>query len=243
MLTTLAVFTSCRVKERLNVFEGGPRVTDVRQHNGFEEIEIKGSPTVYYTQADSFSVRVTGPQNYVDDILTEINGKTLVVRNRGKISVVNISFEGEDEVAVYVTSPDLVSLRLNGSGDFVSKRLIDSDNMDIVLRGSGDIDIDSLICDRCQVELVGSGDIDVNRLEAQRVSASLIGSGDIDLKLKKVQNTKLSLKGSGDIDAHFAEGCGTVDCELRGSGDISIKGPVGKVNSHKFGSGDINVQP
>ena len=32
-----------------------------RDIRGFEKIEVIGSPTVYYTQADSFSVRVKGP--------------------------------------------------------------------------------------------------------------------------------------------------------------------------------------
>ena len=119
-------------------------VTEDRLIKGFEEVEVVGSPNVYYTQADSFSVRVKGPDNFVDNILTEKNGKTLTVRNKGKWGVVNISFSDEDELAVYVTSPDLVAVRVNGSGDFISTDLIDTDNMNIALRGSGDINIRNL---------------------------------------------------------------------------------------------------
>ena len=216
-------------------------VTEDRLIKGFEEVEVVGSPNVYYTQADSFSVRVKGPDNFVDNILTEKNGKTLTVRNKGKWGVVNISFSDEDELAVYVTSPDLVAVRVNGSGDFISTDLIDTDNMNITLRGSGDINIDKLLCDRCDVELIGSGDIDLPEVEAKETSAVLVGSGDIKMGLSKVADTRLSLKGSGDIKVDFSEGCHSVDCTVNGSGDIGLSGKIGHFRGEKHGSGDIDI--
>ena len=216
-------------------------VTEDRLIKGFEEVEVVGSPNVYYTQADSFSVRVKGPDNFVDNILTEKNGKTLTVRNKGKWGVVNISFRDEDELAVYVTSPDLVAVRVNGSGDFISTDLIDTDNMNITLRGSGDINIDKLLCDRCDVELIGSGDIDLPEVEAKETSAVLVGSGDIKMGLSKVADTRLSLKGSGDIKVDFSEGCRSVDCTVNGSGDIGLSGKIGHFRGEKHGSGDIDI--
>lgn len=216
-------------------------VTEDRLIKGFEEVEVVGSPNVYYTQADSFSVRVKGPDNFVDNILTEKNGKTLTVRNKGKWGVVNISFSDEDELAVYVTSPDLVAVRVNGSGEFISTDLIDTDNMNITLRGSGDINIDKLLCDRCDVELIGSGDIDLPEVEAKETSAVLVGSGDIKMGLSKVADTRLSLKGSGDIKVDFSEGCRSVDCTVNGSGDIGLSGKIGHFRGEKHGSGDIDI--
>jgi len=216
-------------------------VTEDRFIKGFEEVEVVGSPNVYYTQADSFSVRVKGPDNFVDNILTEKNGKTLTIRNKGKWGLVNISFNGEDELAVYVTSPDLVAVRVNGSGDFISTNLIDTDNMNITLRGSGDINIDSLLCDRCDIELIGSGDVALPDMEAKETSAVLIGSGDIKMGLSKVADTNLSLKGSGDIKVVFSKGCRSVDCMLNGSGDISLTGKIEHFNGEKHGSGDIDI--
>ena len=233
--------TSCMSEWRTKtILSDGPQVTETRPLKGFEEIEINGSPRVCYTQADSFSVRVKGTREAVDNILTDVQGKTLSIRNRGKINLINVSFGDDDGLTVYVTSPDLTSILLNGSGDFVSDGKIDTDRMDIVLRGSGDIDVKDIICDRCEVELIGSGDVNVSHLDAVDASASLVGSGDLDLGLLRVKDTWLSLKGSGDIDADFREDCGAVECELRGSGDISLKGTVRKFSHHKSGSGDID---
>lgn len=241
-LTMSMGLTSCMSECRsISVFDDGPRLTESRPLKGFEEIEINGSPRVCYNQADTFSVRVKGTKSSVENIITDVVDKTLTIRNRGKISLVNISLSDDDALTVYVTSPDLTAIRLNGSGDFASDGKIDTDHIDIVLRGSGDIDVKDIICDRCDVELIGSGDLNVSNLEAIKASASLIGSGDISLGLSRVKDTSLSLKGSGDINADFKEGCGALECELRGSGDISLKGSVRKFDSHKSGSGDISI--
>lgn len=241
LLTTAVTMTSCVSSCNTNTLFGDKCIVEWRSLKGFEEIEISGSPTVYYIQADSFSVKVKGTEGQVENIITETNGKTLVIRNKGKFGMFNVQLGEDGELAVYVTSPDLTSISLNGSGDFISRQRIDTDDMDVTLRGSGDIQVDDLICDRCHVELIGSGDIDLTSVEAQEASAVLIGSGDIDLCLQKVDDTRLSLKGSGDITVEFNKDCGSVDCDLRGSGDITLEGEVKKFSQYKSGSGDIDV--
>ena len=171
----------------------------------------------------------------------EVSDGKLTIRNRGKIGIFNISVGDDDQTAVYVTSPDLTRVQLNGSGDFISNGRIDTDRAIFVLRGSGDIDVEDIICDECEVELVGSGDFDINRLEAKDVSVSLIGSGDIEVNLCNVETTSIALKGSGDIKTTVQDACRKVDCELDGSGDIKLSGEVVHLNRHKVGTGDIDT--
>ena len=243
LLTLLAamMMSSCsnwNISSNLTV-DDGPMISETRNITAFEEIEINGSPTIYFTQADTFSVKVKGPKNMVENIITEKEGDALVIRNRGKVGVFNISFDDND-LGVYVTAPDMIGVRLNGSGDFISEKRIDTDNIRIVLRGSGDIDIKDLICDHCSIDLIGSGDLHVARLEAHEVESTLIGSGDVGLDLWNVTDTRLLLKGSGDIDVNFNKGCRFVNCELHGSGDISLKGQVERFSQKTHGSGDVD---
>ena len=240
MMAMAVLVTSCARCSDNMVFDKNT-ITENRQLKGFEEIEINGSPTVYYTQGKSFSVTVKGPESRVKNILTEMNGKTLSIRNKGKMGLFNIQLGDEGEIAVYVTSPDLTGIRLNGSGDFISEKRIDTDEIDIMLRGSGDIEVNDLICDRCDVELIGSGDIELENVDTKELSASLVGSGDISFEVKNAADTRLALKGSGDIDATFRDNCDAVECELRGSGDISLKGEVRRFSKEKSGSGDVSV--
>ena len=243
MAQTIVSCVSCVSCGRngMEVFDGGPEVTQVRPLKFFDKIEIFGSPTVCYSQSDSFSVKVEGPERLVDDIITKVEGGTLSIRNKGKIGMVNINFGNMGDVVVYVKSPDLVSVSLNGSGDFISKNRIDTDEMRVVLRGSGDMTFNDILCDHCTTELTGSGDIDVQRLESITSSVTLIGSGDVDVFQWNVRETDITLRGSGDIAVRFDGDCKKVDCQLVGSGDISLRGKVERFSQQKSGSGDIDT--
>lgn len=238
------LLTSCSCsRENMSFKFGdfGPKVTESRSLRGFEGIEVYGSPTVYYQQADSFSVKVKGPKDIVDNIITEVSDGKLTIRNRGKIGMFNINFGGDYTLAVYVTSPDLVSVSLAGSGDFISERTVDTDNITINLKGSGDIQFSSLLCDRCNLEVVGSGDASIRNLDTRETDVTLIGSGDINLRQQNAASTRITLRGSGDVNVEFAKGCGSVDAQLMGSGDIDLRGSVQSMNKHKSGSGDIDT--
>ena len=241
MAQTIVSCVSCGYT-KTSMFEvDGPQVTQVRPIKGFEKIEVIGSPTVYYTQADTFSVRVEGPEDMVDKIVTTVDDGTLTIRNKGKIGMFNISLGDMNKLSVKVSSPDLIGVVVSGSGDFFSSRTVDTDEMQISLRGSGDISFERIICDHCVTELVGSGDISIDRLESQTSDASLIGSGDIQIRQWNVDDTDVSLRGSGDITIDFVEGCRKVSCHLAGSGDVDLKGRVKSMSKHKNGSGDIDT--
>jgi hypothetical protein len=238
ILVMVQMLVSCVYRENVLVSDS-KRITQQRLLRGFERIDIYGSPTVYYTQADSFSVRLEGPENILSEVLTEVEGNVLSVRNKGKIGIVNISVGSVGDVNVYVSSPDLIGVQLFGSGDFKAERHVDTDNMSIALRGSGDIDFSDIICDNCSSELVGSGDVKIRRLKAITSSISLVGSGDMTISQWDVKKTDINLRGSGDVKVNFVEGCKAVSCNLVGSGDITLKGHLDSVEKHKTGSGDI----
>ena len=67
VLVMAQMMMSCVYRENVLLADSN-NVTQVRKLNGFERIEVYGSPTVFYTQADSFSVRIDGPENVVKDL-------------------------------------------------------------------------------------------------------------------------------------------------------------------------------
>lgn len=215
-------------------------VTQSRPLRGFERVHVNGSPTVYFTQADSFSVRVKGPEDKLGNIITEVNGSTLTVRNKGKVGLINIS-AGGNHCTVYVTSPDLVGVSVSGSGDFLCDGHVDTDELDVRVTGSGNIEFSDVICDRCNAQVVGSGDLEIMHLDTRQTSGTVVGSGDLKIKQVNSANTDLEVRGSGDIKVDFLSGCGAVKAEILGSGDITLKGKVRKFNMKKRGSGDIDT--
>ena len=144
----------------------------------------------------------------------------LIVNMKGEGKLINFGVSDSKDVTIYVTSPDFLGISLKGSGDFECQQLLDTDNLDIVLNGSGDIRFDDIICDQVNVSLVGSGDVDVKNVKTLRSKVSLIGSGDISV----------SYDDSGYVEAH-----------LTGSGDITLKGDVKDYKYNVRGSGDMHT--
>lgn len=224
--------------------DDGVIVTQNRKVGKFTAIRIEGSPTVRFVQGDKFEVKVKGKKELVEKIKTELDGTTLVVSVRSKISFNFFKNNRKKYMpVVYVTSPDLVGVELAGSGDFISDGPIDTDRLNVELAGSGDVDFNgSIICDDLNVELNGSGDVDFKNVETITSSLRLIGSGDIDVKQKNVERTKIQLIGSGDIKVAF-DNCRDVESSIAGSGDVTLKGNItGRLDKSKAGSGDYNIE-
>ena len=189
-VVVLGMLTSCSCHGlKVHYSKTDPHGIQERDLKGFERIEQLGSLDVKYAQADSFSVRVEAPVKVLDDVETYVTGNKLVVRMKGEGKLLNLGVSDADGVTVFVTSPDFLGIELKGSGDFEANGLVDTDNLDITLSGSGDIRFDDIICDRVNVSLVGSGDVDAN----------VIGSGDITLS-GNVKDYKYNVRGSGDMN-------------------------------------------
>lgn len=215
VLIGTASCTSCRVNTWKVSVATAEEQRDLR---GFERIELLGSLDVRYQQADSFSVVVKAPSKYLDDVETRVDSNRLIVRMKGDGKVIHFGVSDGDQVTVYVTSPDLIGVDLRGSGDFSCENHLDTDQLDIRLNGSGDIDFDDVICDAVNVEVVGSGDVKVKNIETQAANLSLVGSGDIKMAFQRSGKVNVSVVGSGDIE--LSGEVHAMEQTKRGSGDI-----------------------
>lgn len=256
-LTVFAVFSGVYAEENDCMVTAGPDGKNVktvyRKVSNFTKIAVNGYVTVYYTQGSKRSVKIKGPSEKLKDLDLTVSNNTLSVTFKGSTSIrysFNISDifgslsgqdSGGDGIYVYVTSPDLVGVKVFGSGDFICQGRLDTDNMYIELKGSGDIKFKDIICDGISTNLIGSGDISIKKLDALNSKVALTGSGDIDISQKNTKHTDVLLKGSGDISISFAN-CGRLESSLKGSGDITFSGTVGSMNKKSLGSGDYHIR-
>lgn len=225
------------------------RVSEIRQLNGFKAVAIDGSPKVRYKQDSVWSVKVYASEEMMPNVRTEVVGWCLKVSLKGDLSIskeykLKIGNKtivgGGGEVDVVVSSPDLIGIGLNGSGAFIAEGKIDTDKLDVVLRGSGEIECQDILCDTISIEAVGSGSVKLMKVDALASYASLVGSGDIKMWQQNVRQSAIQLKGSGDITVDFKD-CGDVACDLQGSGDIRLSGNVETFKKETLGSGDYEL--
>ncbi len=192
-----------------------------RQLKDFERIALLGPLDVKYAQADTFSVIVQASPEMLSYVETSVAGSVLRINMKDDKSIVNLFGSDDDDVTVYVTSPDFLGIELKGSGDFECQGLLDTDTLGILLQGSGDIEFKDIICDQVHVKLIGSGDIDVKNVKTVGSDVELVGSGDIEMHFTESGRVKASLVGSGDI--RFSGAVNDLKSNVRGSGDMDYQ--------------------
>lgn len=200
---TLVSLTSCTfVKVNRGQFEGvsSERVFpskevktvtyDMEQFTGIES--SVAADVIYKMTMGEPSVKIEGPENYVDRIGCEVED-----------GVLKINFDGRQtggKVVITAQSETLNLLSIRGAGDFEAPYGIVSPFMDIDIQGAGDVDLNGLDClGDVTVAVLGAGDIDISELACKNIKVEVMGAGDVVLK-GDAAAADLSIKGAGDID-------------------------------------------
>ncbi len=184
--------------------------TETRDIDNFDRIKMVGSFDVFITVGKKQSVEIRFDDNLLEYIETEVQGKTLILDSRK-------SYSSRKNCKIEITVPELVSVKLTGSGDIIIDEL-DNDFFEYELSGSGDLTAEGKVKD-LELYLSGSGDIDTRNLVADDVYTKLSGSGDIKVYAKNSFDGKVS--GSGDI--LYYGNPKKIDTKISGSGSIKRK--------------------
>lgn len=196
----------------------------------FNKLHVSGSPTVYLRMGNSQKVEIETTQNIIDLL------KTSVTDGEWKIGF-NKCLNLRHGVKFYIDATAIEKLSVSGSGDIISKNTINSDDLTIQVRGSGDIKLD-VNSSKINSKVQGSGDISLSgKTEVQNISIQ--GSGDYSAMDLTSNEAEASVNGSGDIKITVKE---KLRAKVNGSGDIMYYGNPANVDSKVNGSGDITAK-
>ena len=254
LLAVGGVCMACYSSKDLNAH--GKRVTVTRDVGYFSKVDASGSVDIEFVQGKEQAMRIVGSKRFVDNIVVEKKGETLYVSHKSN-SVISFF---DDDVTLYIYSPDLTEVNLRGSCSFDVKGALDTDNLKVSVMGSGEADFGSIVCDAINFEVRGSGDISAKRIDTKNAVANVFGSGDLDFDFLKADNVQFTVSGSGDLDAMLsqvktmqlnvvgsgdmdikAQNCGVANCTSAGSGSITLSGTMRDVVKNVTGSGDIDT--
>jgi hypothetical protein len=178
------------------------------------------------------SITITGEENLIPHIITEVNGNELIITTENGY---NLKTSKRTGILVQVPFESLDEVSLTGSGDIISKDVIKTTTFTTNLTGSGDIHL-KLEAESVEGKLVGSGDIMLQG-NSQNVIYKLTGSGDIEAFDLKAIDADAMISGSGDINLYCD---GSLKARISGSGDVNYRGNPSKEDSKVAGSGDVS---
>jgi hypothetical protein len=232
LLSVIAVlfvfsFSSCEPDD-FNCIKGrGTVYTETRSTPDFISVDLRIPATVTITQADNISVEVKTFDNLLPEILTYVNGSTLIIENDHCLNVRN------DDIEVFISAPDFSKLKVSGSGDIISTNMLDVADIDLNLSGSGSIDV-GLITAMANSRVSGSGSIWIEG-EAYEHNIEISGSGNIYSFPFQTERTNIKVSGSGNCEVRVSD---RLDVNISGSGVVKYK-DYPSITSVITGSGRI----
>ncbi len=135
---------------------------------------------------------------------------------------------------VYITVPDLKTIRLSGAGDIETEGTFRSQNeMNLSISGAGDLKMD-LICPKIETKISGVGDVVLSG-ETDELTVSLSGVGDFEGHLLRAKNANVHISGIGGAYVDVSD---NLDAKVSGLGGLTYVGQP-KVVSKVSGLGRI----
>ena len=169
--------------------EGSGRiVTEERRFAGATRIELRSAEPLRVLRGDTPRLTITGDDNLLALIRTEVEGETLIVEARD-------SYRAAQPLRVEVTLPALAALSVPGGAD-AEVAAIDPERFVLAADGSSRIrargETRELVA-----EINGSGETRLDELRAGVVRIRLNGEGDVHLRAER--ELLAELNGGGDI--------------------------------------------
>lgn len=174
---------------------GDAKVSEVRKVSAFSSVEVASVATVYFTQSDTYSLKIEGKEKYVTTTSTEVKDDCLVIgfkdgdkktRNRN------------DGVTIYLSAPDLKEVEFTGVGSFNCETPLKLDDVTFEVEGVGKLNIDDLTCNNLKVQLEGVGKANIH-VHCDYLSASLDGVGHVTLS-GEAGHADISKSGIGGVN-------------------------------------------
>ena len=192
-----------------NTVQGsGVQVSESRTVPAFRSVDLAGSINVVIRVGEPRSVRVYGDDNLIDRVTTDVSSTTLV------IGTTPGSYATTSPMRVEVTVPSLNELTLSGSGTVMATG-IEGPRLTVTIPGSGVVRA-SGSTEELDAMVSGSGQAELDGVDARVVQAVVSGSGEI--VVTAVESLDASVPGSGSI-VYTGEPT-SVTKSVTGSGDI-----------------------
>lgn len=174
--------------------EKDPKVSEVRKVEAFSSIKVTSVATVYFTQSDTYSLKIEGPEEYVTTTTTEVKGDRLTIGFKNKKNGDNSRNKG---VNIWLTAPDLKSVSFTGVGSFNCEEPLKLNDVKFDINGVGQAKVKDLTCNTLKVSMSGVGKADVH-VNCDYLHASMSGVGSLTLS-GKAKQADISKGGIGSV--------------------------------------------
>ena len=167
----------------------GVSKTEKRSLGTFTSIEVSCAGSVHVHSQERPSLEISGDDNIIPLITTEVNNGTLYIRSSKE-------YDSRDKLEIIVSAPDLKKFVFSGAGE-ANLSNVKNDRVEITFTGAGSLTA-SGETKEADITLSGAGRVDAKNLHAVNAKVNSTGVGSVEIYATGQLDAKTS--GIGEIN-------------------------------------------
>lgn len=188
----------------------GNVTTEERAVADFAHVVNSGAANLEIVPGD-YSLTITADDNIQPLITSRVENGKLILGSEG-------SYSTSSGVLIKVSMPELLSAKLNGSGDMRFAEF-SGDTLAVNASGSGNVNFSGMDYGKMDVKVQGSGNVSGSG-NADSVTTSIAGSGNVKLTELPARSVTAKVSGSGNVSVAPSE---NLTAQVFGSGNITYQ--------------------
>jgi hypothetical protein len=202
-VATLLALTACAVRG------SGTAATQTRQVGEFTEIEASGVIHLRLSLQKPRTLELSGDDNLLPLVATEVVGKRLVIGNRQNLSP-------KLDLVATVSAPDVTLVRCSGACE-IEVSDVKNDKLALELSGAGSISAGGETKE-LTLDVSGAGKATTEQLRAGTITVRLSGAGDV--RVGPADKLDADVSGAGAV---IYDGSPNVTKHVSGAGSVKHK--------------------
>ena len=227
LLAVMALLAGCSVGATVG---SGKVATETRAVSGVEAVEFAFVGDMTITQGDEESLTITGDDNILPLIKSDVTGGVLRVYTQG----VNMA-QSITPLRYELKVKDLSRMTLSGAGSINAPELT-TERLRATVSGAGTLRVDALAADALEVSLSGIGDANIAGV-VERQQVTLAGAGTYFGEELRSGVADTTISGLGNAKVWVTE---KLNATISGAGSIEYKGDP-QVTQQVSGVGSVNA--
>lgn len=224
----MLILSSC-VGFSQNIRGDGNITTTSRNVSIFHEIRASGVVHLFLKQDSIIRVRVKTDNNLQPYVVTENRGDALVIREKD-----NINLRPTDQIQVYVSAPDLRSIRISGACALTSENNLQVPSFKLEASGASKLNL-IVTTDAFRASCSGATDAIIQG-SSRTAEIEISGAGKLKADHFQVDQLKLEVSGAANAEVYAEK---LLDADVSGAGKVTYHGHP-QVNESISGAGKIS---
>lgn len=213
-----------------NVSKSDSDTSKTYKISDFSSLNLELIGDVFYEQADSSYLNVSGSSTLIEALKVSDNKGNLSIELKNKRK-----FTGKKKLVLRVGSPHLTKVNFESVGTLHIKNKFKSDELSINNKGVGEIIIDDCHVGNFNLTTKSIGSIEIRGTSNETYIYSE-GMGKMDCSEFQSKKVKVISKGVGNLSVYAQE---SINISLTGIGNVDLYGNPAEVKTDISGMGKV----